>query len=59
MEFLDINLTKDSSLLLRAIHSRYYWCILQKINKLNIGFKNPLKNLTKKENSSLCITRIL
>jgi hypothetical protein len=25
MEFLDINLTKDSSLLLHAIHSPYYW----------------------------------
>jgi hypothetical protein len=46
MEFLDINLTKDSSLLLPAIHaiqSPFYWRILQ---------KPPLKNLTK-----ICETR--
>ncbi len=31
MEFLDINLTKDSSLLLRAIiHRPFYWQILKK-----------------------------
>ncbi len=28
MEFLDISLTKDSSLLLHAIHSSFYWLIL-------------------------------
>jgi hypothetical protein len=27
MEFLDMNLTKDSSLLLHAIHSPFYWRI--------------------------------
>ncbi len=27
MEFLDINVTKDSSLLLHAIHSLFYWRI--------------------------------
>jgi hypothetical protein len=31
-EFLDINLTKDSSLLLHAIHSPCYWRILKKTN---------------------------
>jgi hypothetical protein len=30
MEFLDIKLTKDSSLLLPAIHSLIYWWILKK-----------------------------
>jgi hypothetical protein len=29
MEFLDINLTKDSSLLLHSIHSPFYWRILK------------------------------
>jgi hypothetical protein len=40
IEFLDINLTKDSSLLLHAIHSPFYWRILQKTTLLS-GFKNP------------------
>jgi hypothetical protein len=30
MKFLDINLTKDSSLLLHAIHSPFYWRIKKK-----------------------------
>ncbi len=30
MEFLDINLTKDSSLLLHAIHNPFYYLILPK-----------------------------
>jgi hypothetical protein len=30
MEFLDINLTKDLSLLLHGIHSPFYWQILHK-----------------------------
>ncbi len=30
MEFLDINLTKDSSLLLHAIHSPSNWRVLKK-----------------------------
>ena len=42
MEFLDINSTKDSSLLLFAIHSPFYWRILKK----TILFSN-LKILTK------------
>jgi hypothetical protein len=39
MEFFDINLTKDSSLLFRAIHSPFYWRILKK-TILFSGFKN-------------------
>ncbi len=44
MEFLDMNLTKDSSLLLRAIHSLFYGWILQKII-LYYGFKTPYKKI--------------
>jgi hypothetical protein len=40
MEFLDINLTKDSSLLVHAIHSPFYW----RKTILFSGFKDP-KNL--------------
>ncbi len=40
MEYLDINLTKDSSLLLYAIHSPFYWRILKK-TILFSSFKNP------------------
>jgi hypothetical protein len=39
MEFLDMNLTKVLSLLLYAIHSHFYWRILQK-TILQSGFKN-------------------
>ncbi len=43
MEFLDISLTKGSSLLLYAIQSPfYYWRILKK-TILFSGFKNPYK----------------
>ncbi len=48
MEFLDIKLTKDSSLLLHAIHIPFYWRILQK-NILFYDFKNPLKNSRNKK----------
>jgi hypothetical protein len=44
MEFLNINLTKDSSLLLHATHSPFYGRILKK-TKLFSGFKNPYKKL--------------
>ncbi len=45
MEFLDINLTKYSSLLLCAIHGPFYWWILKEtIPVLFSGFKNPCKN---------------
>ncbi len=40
IEFLDINLTKDSSLLLYAIQSPFHWRILR---KPNTGFKNTNK----------------
>jgi hypothetical protein len=43
MEFLGISLTKDSSILLHAIHSHFYWQILKK-TMLFYGFTNPLKN---------------
>jgi hypothetical protein len=42
MEFLDIILTKDSSLLLLAIHSPFYWRTLNK-TILFSGFQNPKK----------------
>jgi hypothetical protein len=58
MEFLDIKLTKDSSLLLHAIYSPSYWRVLKK-TKLFSGFKNPYKKSTKHENSSLFMNSIL
>jgi hypothetical protein len=48
MEFLDISLTKDSSLLLHAIHSPFYWRIL-KNTILFSGFKNPYKKSQNKK----------
>jgi hypothetical protein len=44
MEFLGISLTKDSSLLLNAIHSHFYWKILKK-TMLFSGFKNLSKKI--------------
>ncbi len=44
MEFLDINWTKDSSLLLTVIQSPFYWRILKK-TILFSGIKNPYKKL--------------
>jgi hypothetical protein len=43
MEFLDISLTKDSSLLLYDIHSPFSGRILKKTILLS-GFKNLTKN---------------
>ncbi len=57
-EFLDIILTKDSGLLLYAVHSPFYWRILEK-TKLFSGFKNPYKKSAKQENSSLFMKSIL
>jgi hypothetical protein len=54
MEFLDINLAKDSSLLLRAIHNPFYWRIFKKI----ILFSG-LKKSANKENLSLFMKSIL
>jgi hypothetical protein len=42
MEFLDINLTKDASPFLHAVHCPYYWRIGK---KLFFGFKNPYKKI--------------
>ncbi len=44
IEFLDISLTKDSSLLLHAIRILFYWRILQK-TIIYSGFKNPYKKI--------------
>jgi hypothetical protein len=52
MEFLDISLPKDSSLLLHAIHRPFYWQILNK-SMVYSGFKNPYKKSAQQENSSL------
>jgi hypothetical protein len=43
MQFLDIILTKDSNLLLHAVHSLFYWRILRKPNSSLV-----FKILTKK-----------
>ncbi len=43
MEFLDINVTKNSSLLLHAIHSPFYHRRISKKTILFSGFKNPYK----------------
>ncbi len=43
MEFLDMNLTKDSSLLLHAIHSLSIGRLLKK-TRLYSGFKSTYKN---------------
>ncbi len=50
VKFLDISLTKDSSLLLDAIHCLFYWRFLKKTILLS-----RLKNLYKK----ICETRKL
>jgi hypothetical protein len=44
MEFLDISLTKDSSLLLHVIRSPFYWRILKKPILLS-GFNNPYQKI--------------
>jgi hypothetical protein len=54
MDFLDINLTKDSSLLLHAIHSLSTGGFLKK-TRLYSGFKNTYKKIREKleqENSN-------
>ncbi len=48
MEILDINLTKNSSLLLHDIYSPLFWSILKKTILLS-GFNNPYKNPQKKK----------
>jgi hypothetical protein len=58
MEFLDIILTEDSSLLLHAIQSPFYWRILKKTIFFR-GLKNLVQKNAKQENSSLFINSIL
>jgi hypothetical protein len=58
MEFLDISLTKGSSLLLYDIHSILYWRILKK-TILFSGFKNPYKKSAKQEYPILFMNSIL
>jgi hypothetical protein len=58
MEFLGINMTKDSILLLYANHSPFYWRILKKIIVYS-GFKNTYKKSAKQEHSSLFINSVL
>jgi hypothetical protein len=55
MEFLDISLTKDSRLLLHAIHSPFYWWILKK-SILFSGFKTP-RNKKTRVNSQIAFCR--
>ncbi len=52
MEFLDIVLTKESSLMLHAIHSLFYYRILQ-TTILSHDFKNSHKKSMKQENSTI------
>jgi hypothetical protein len=44
MKFLDIRLTKDSSLLIHAIKSAFYWRVLRK-TILYSGFKKSIKQI--------------
>ncbi len=58
MEFLDIDLAKDSSLSLHAIHSLSTGGFLKK-TRLYSGFKNTYKKLLKQENSIPFINSVL
>ncbi len=55
---MDINVTKDSSLLLHAIYSPFYRQIFQK-TKLFTGFQDPYQKSAKQENSRLFMNGIL
>jgi hypothetical protein len=57
VEFLDINLTKDSSRLLHAIHIRFCWRIFKK-TILFFGLKH-FKKSTKQEKLSIFMNSIL
>ncbi len=59
MEFLDINLTKNSSIWLHAIQSSFYWWIFKENHTLLSGFTNPYKKHAKQENSSIFMNNIL
>jgi hypothetical protein len=58
VEFLDISFTKNSTLLLNDVQSRFYWRIFKK-TILFSGFKNPNKKSAKQENSTLFMNSIL
>jgi hypothetical protein len=63
IEFLDINLRKDSSFLLRAIHSPLYWRILLPSQKKpdrnhTLALKNNFKKSAKQEILNLVVNRI-
>jgi hypothetical protein len=58
LEFLDISLTKDSSLLLHAIYSLSTGGFLKRM-RLYSGFKNTDKKSAKQENLSLFTNIIL
>jgi hypothetical protein len=58
MEFLDISLTKDSSLLLHAIPSPFYWQILKK-TILFSGFNTLDEEIRETRNSSNQVNSIL
>jgi hypothetical protein len=58
MEFLDINVTKDSSLLLHDFYSTFYRQIFKK-TRLFTGFQDPYQKSAKQENSSLFMKGIL
>ena len=61
MEFLDINLTKDSSLLLHAIQSPFYWRISKEnfsIPVLYSCFNNPYKKIRGKKKKTRVSTEI-
>jgi hypothetical protein len=53
VEFLAINLTKDSSLLLRDLYSPLFWRILK-----TLVFKIPIIKSAKQENSCLVMNSI-
>ncbi len=56
MEFLDISLTKDTSLLLHANHSPFYWRIKKDLFSV---FKILIKKSGKQENLSLFMNSIV
>ncbi len=58
MEYLDINLTEDSSLLLHAIRSLIHWRIFRK-NRTLLWFLKQNKKSLKQENSRLFMNSIL
>jgi hypothetical protein len=58
MEFLGINLTKDSSLF-APCYSQYLLLVILKKTILFSGFNNPYKKPKKQENSSLFMNSIL